>query len=56
MVQNIKQVNIRLPRQCDDGEYEYLGKRYTLAPVTYDLDERYDAMTQEEVMEVLDVL
>lgn len=33
VVENIKQVNTYLPQQCDDGEYEYLGRRYTLAPM-----------------------
>lgn len=55
VVQNIKQINIRLPQQCDDGEYEYLGKRYTLAPVTVSFDEKFD-IDACETMEVDDVL
>ena len=41
VVENIKQVNICLPQECDDGEYEYLGKRYTLAPVESDIPVEY---------------
>ena len=41
IVENIKQVNICLPLQCDDGEYEYLGKRYTLAPMENDIQVEY---------------
>lgn len=58
IVQNIKQVNIRLPQQCDDGEYEYLGKTYTLAPVTFSIDEKFDIVSSDDFMsmEGLDVL
>ena len=38
IVENVKQVNICLPQLCDDGEYEYLGKRYTLMPVGSELN------------------
>lgn len=41
IVENIQQVNICLPQECDDGEYEYLGKRYTLAPVANDIPVEY---------------
>ena len=41
IVENIKQVNIYLPQQCDDGEYEYLGKRYTLAPIANNIPVEY---------------
>lgn len=41
IVENIKQANICLPQECDDGEYEYLGKRYTLAPVANDIPVEY---------------
>ena len=38
IVENIQQVNICLPQLCDDGEYEYLGKRYALVPVGNELN------------------
>lgn len=41
VVENVKQVNICLPQECDDGEYEYLGKRYTLAPVANNIPVEY---------------
>lgn len=41
IVENIKQVNICLPQECDDGEYEYLGKRYTLAPMENNIPVEY---------------
>ena len=30
VVANLKQTELMLPRRCDDGEYEYLGKRYEM--------------------------
>ena len=30
VVENLEQVEVSLPLRTDDGEYEYLGKRYTL--------------------------
>lgn len=55
IVENIQQVNICLPQECDDGEYEYLGKRYTLAPVESDIPVEYvDAeLIQEDDADVL---
>ena len=30
VVENIIQTSILLPLQCDNGQYEYLGKRYDM--------------------------
>lgn len=34
IVQNIKQVSITLPKRDDSGEFEYLGKKYTMTQVS----------------------
>ena len=34
IVQNIKQVDIMLPERDDDGEFEYLGRKYTMTQIS----------------------